>query len=78
MCSIPDTLKDGPAERVIIHRPAQMAGTYNMAIECLLSRCDQPHLIHDAHICAILHVPSLKEGNEKELRRFHDVVLQHY
>ena len=58
-----------------------MAGTYsvyNKAIECLLNQYDWTHLIHQAHIAAILDVPSLKEGNRKELRHFHDIALQHY
>ena len=72
-----DDLKDGPAE-CFIQRVAQMTGTYDEAIVCLLNQYDRPHLIHQAHIHAILDVPSLKEGTAKELRHFHDVLLRHY
>ena len=72
-----DALKDGPAERVI-QGLAQTAGTNNEAIERLLNWYDQPRLIHQAPIRAILNVLSLKEGNGKDLRCFHDVPLQHY
>ena len=40
-----DALKDAPAERVI-QGLAQMAGTYNEVIECLLNRYDRLRLIH--------------------------------
>ena len=55
-----------------------MADTYDDAIECLLTRYDQPHLIYQSHVRAIMDVPSLKDGNEKEMRCLHDVLLQHY
>ena len=71
--SLPEnTLKDSPAERVI-QGLAQMADTHNDAIECLLNRYDRPRLIHQAHVCAIIDVPSLKEGNGKEIGCLHDV-----
>ena len=38
-----DALKDGPAERVI-QGLAEMTGTYDNVIECLLNRYDRPHL----------------------------------
>ena len=44
----------------------------------MLNRYDWPYLVHQAHVYAILDVPSLKEGNGKELRHFHDAALQHY
>ena len=72
-----NALKDGPAEYVN-QRLAQMADTYNDAIECLLNRYDRPCLIHKAHVQAIIDVPSLKEGNGKEIRCLYDVLLQHY
>ena len=48
------------------------------SIECLLNRYDRPRLIHQAQVCAIINVPSLKEGNGNEIRCLHDVQLQHY
>ena len=59
-----DTMKDVPAERVI-QGLAQTGDSYDDAIECLLNRYDQPRLIHQAHVRAILDDPSLKEGNGK-------------
>ena len=72
-----DALKDGPAERVV-QGLAQMADTYDNTIEHLLNRYDWPRLTHQAHICAIIDVSSLIEGNGKEIRSSHDVLLQHY
>ena len=72
-----DTVKDGPAE-CVTQGLAQTVDTYDEAIECLLNRYDWLHLIHQAHICAILDVPSLKEDNGKEIRHLHDALLQHY
>ena len=72
-----DALKDGPAER-ITQGLAQTAGTYDEAIECLLNRYDRPRLIHQAHVRAIMETLSLKEGNGREIRCLHDVLLQHY
>ena len=43
----------------------------------LLKRYDRPRLIHQAHVRAIVEIPTLKEGNGKELRRLHDVLSQH-
>ena len=55
-----DVLKDGPAEH-IIQGLVQMAGAYDEAIEGLLNQYNRSHLIHQAHVCAILDVPPLKE-----------------
>ena len=60
-----DTLKDGPAAGVI-QGLAQMAGTYDKAVECLLNRYDRPHLIHQAHMHFVMEVLFLKEGNAKK------------
>ena len=72
-----DALKNGHAER-IIQGLAQTADTYDDATECLLNRYDRLRLIHQAHVHAIMDVPSLKEGNGKEIRCLHDVLVQHY
>lgn len=50
---------------------------YAEAIECLQSRFDQPRLIHLTHVRKIIEALSLKDGNGKELRRFHDTMQQH-
>ena len=71
-----DTLKDSPADH-IVQGLAQMVGTYDETTKCLLNRSDRLHLIHQAHVRAIMEVPSLKEGNGKEIRCLHDVLLQH-
>ena len=42
---------------------AQMAGTYEKVIECLLNWYDCLHLIHQAHICAIMEASSLEKDN---------------
>ena len=47
------------------------------AIDCLQKHYDRPHLIHQAHVCAILDAPAIKEGCGKELQRLHDTVNQH-
>ena len=64
-----DPLKNGPAE-CVIQGLAHTAGTYNEVMECLVSRYDWPCLIRQAHVCAIMDVLSLKEGNGKEHRNF--------
>ncbi len=50
---------------------------YAEAIECLQSRYDRPHLIHQTHVKMILEATPLKDGNGRELRRLHDTVQQH-
>ena len=69
-------IKDGPARHVIEGLP-QTTKNYVEAIKCLQERCDRPHLIHHTHVHAIIGVPSLKDGNGKELRQLHDVANQH-
>ena len=70
------SLKGGSAKSVI----EGLSGTgehYNKAIECLRARYDQPRLIHQSHVKAILETPSLQDGSGKHLRRLHDTLLQH-
>ena len=62
----------------VIQRLTQIADTFDDTVECLLNKYDQLRLIHQAHIRAIMGVPSLKEGNIKENRCLHDVILQQY
>ena len=50
---------------------------YDEALKCLQKRYDMPHLLHQAHVGAIVEVPGLKEGNSKELRLLYDVCSQH-
>ena len=50
---------------------------YQEAVDCLMSRYNQPRLIHRAHVRVIMEAPSLKDGNGKELRRLHDTIQQH-
>ena len=50
---------------------------YDEAIKCLKDRFNHPKLIHEAHVRKILELPTLKEGNGKELRTLHDTAQQH-
>ena len=38
---------------------------------------NRPYLLHEAHTCAIVEVPSMKDGNAKKLHRLHDLLIQH-
>ena len=66
---------NGPAQNVI-EGLSQTARNYEEAIKCLQEHYDQPRLIHQAHVCAIIDVPSLKDGNGREVRRLHDIATQ--
>ena len=69
-------LKEGAAKHTI----DGLSGSgdhYEEAIDCLKKRFDRPRLIHQAHVQSILEVPTLKDGNGKELHRLHDTVSQH-
>lgn len=69
-------LKDGTAKSTVeglSHSGAQ----YAEAIDCLTTRFDRPRLIHQTHVRKIVEAPSLKDGSGKELRKFHDTMLQH-
>ena len=39
---------------------------------------DRLRLTHQAHVRAIVDVPCLKEGNRKEIKCLHDILLQQY
>ena len=70
------SLKGGSAKSVI----EGLSGTgehYSKAVECLMNRYNRPRLIHQSHVKIILEIPSLRDGNGKELRKFHDTLQQH-
>ena len=69
-------LKDGKA-RNVIEGLSRSGEHYTEAVESLKSRYDQPHLIHQAHVCMLLEIPSLKDGSGREFCQFHDTVQQH-
>ena len=71
-----DVLKDGPAPNVK-EGLAQMDDNYSEAVSCLQHCYDRPRLIHQAHICAILNIPSLIKGNGKEFSQFRNRTNQH-
>ena len=50
---------------------------YEEAIDCLQKWYDRPHLIYQAHVQAIIEVPTLKDSNGKELCHLHDTIIQH-
>lgn len=69
-------IKGGSAQKAIVGL-SQTGDQYREAIECLKARYNRPRLIHRAHVRTIVDVPSLREGDGKELRHFHDVLQQH-
>ena len=71
-----DALKDGPA-RNVIKGLTQTAESYQEAVRCLKDRYDRPRLTHREHVRNILHAPSLKAHNGRELRKLYDTCNQH-
>ena len=71
-----NALKNGSA-KTAIEGLSRSGEHYTEAIDCLKSRYEKPRLIHQAHVHKILEIPSLKEGNGRELRRLHDCAQQH-
>ena len=69
-------IKQGSA-RSAIEGLSQSGDQYEEAVECLRARYNRPRLIHRAHVRTIMDTPPLKDGGGKELRRLHDVLLQH-
>ena len=69
-------LKGGTAKHAI-EGLSHSGDCYTEAVECLRARYDRPRLIHQTHVRMIVDAPPLKDGTGKELRRLHDVVLQH-
>ena len=76
MAYLRDTLKGGPAERVI-EGLAQTSDMYKEAKSYLQSRYNRPRLIHQAHVRAMLEATPLKNGSGKEICRVHDIANQH-
>lgn len=69
-------LKGGTAKQSI-EGLSKSGDNYSEAVKCLQDRYNHPRFIHQTHMRRILETPALKEGTGKELRRLHDVVLQH-
>jgi hypothetical protein len=69
-------LKDGTAKQTI-EGLSRSGEHYGEAIECLTMRFDRPRLIHQTHVRKIMETATLKDGNGKELRKFHDTMQQH-
>ena len=72
-----EVLKDGPAEAVISGL-AKTGNTYSEAIDCLPKHYDRPHIVHQAHVNAILNIPVPRDGNCKEMHSFHDTTTLHF
>ena len=71
-----NALKNGSAKNAI-ESLSRSGEQYEEAVSCLKDRYDKPRLIHQAHVRKIVEIPSLKDGNGKELRRLHDTAQQH-
>ncbi len=69
-------IKQGSA-RSAIEGLSQSGEQYKEAVDCLKNRYNRPRLIHRAHVRTIMDTPPLKDGGGRELRRLHDVLLQH-
>ena len=68
------SLKDGAAKG-IIEGLSKSDEQYDEAVKCLIDRFNRPKLIHEAHVQRILGIPTMKEGNGKELRALHDTAI---
>ena len=68
--------KDSPAWHTI-KRHSGSGNDYAKAGISLNHRYDRPHFLHRVHVRAIMEVPILKEGNDKELHCLHNVLSQH-
>ena len=71
-----DALKDSPA-RYVVSGLTQTAESYGEAIKCLQERYDRPRVLHQAHVRKIQEATPLKTGSGPELRRLHDLLVQH-
>ena len=65
----------GGSARNAIEGLSRSGDYYGEAVECLQLRYNRPHLIHQAGYPG--GPPPLKDCSGRELRRLHDVVLQH-
>ena len=72
-----DALKDGPA-RFVIQELTQTSESYEEAIKCLNEQYDCPRLVQEEHIRSMVDAVPIKNGSDKELRRFYDAAIQHY
>ena len=68
-----NSLKGG-ADKSVIEVLSGSGENYSKAIECLKAQYDQPRMIHQSHVKVILEIHSLKDGNGKELRKFHNTL----
>ena len=71
-----EALKDGPAKDIIAGL-SQSGDYYKEAVECLRKHYDKPRVVHQAHFRALLDIPIPREGDDRDLRRFHDIAVQH-
>lgn len=69
-------VKDGSA-KYAVEGLSNSGDQYSEAVDCLKEQYNRPHLIHQAHIRAILEAPALKCGSGRELRVLHDTINQH-
>ena len=67
----------GGAAKSVIEGLSGSGDNYSKAVKRLKARYDQLRLIHQSHVKVILEVHSLKDGNGKELCKFHDTLQQH-
>ena len=74
---LPPACAEGWLAKQAIEGLLRSGDHYNEAIDCLRARYDHPCLIHQTHAKVILEAPPLKDGNGRELRHLHDIVLQH-
>ena len=71
-----NAIKDRTAKNLIAGL-TKSSDHYDEAIKCLQERYDRPRQIHQTHARRIVEAPPLKDGNDKEIRALHDVVVQH-
>ena len=69
-------VKDGSA-KYAVEGLSNSGDQYSEAVDCLKEQYNRPHLIHQAHIRAILEAPAFKCGSGRELRVLHDTINQH-
>ena len=60
-------VKEGSPKHVVEGLSAS-GNQHEGAIDCLCKQYNQPHLLHQIYVRAIVDVPSLKDGNGEDLR----------
>ena len=50
---------------------------YVEAVKCLQEKYDRQRQIHQTHVRRIVEATPLKDGTGKEIRAFHDLIIQH-